>query len=86
VYGAQELTPPVVKAAATNFVSKTSGTGRAMVGVAAFAMVVNTVLLVLFLIKRNAPVIRAASILFSSLIMLGTYDFAEPTILTTSYF
>ncbi|KAJ3037891.1 hypothetical protein HDV00_001235 [Rhizophlyctis rosea] len=67
----KQIPAPVVAAVPTQFVSTESGISKAMVALAAACMIIIGILIVLFTIKRNAPVIRAASRMFSQLILFG---------------
>ena len=55
----------------TPYVSSRSPLGKTMTAIAIVGIIVNYVLLVLFVVKRNHPVIKAASKSFSFLILLG---------------
>ncbi|KAJ3037246.1 Gamma-aminobutyric acid type B receptor subunit 2 [Rhizophlyctis rosea] len=68
---AQTLLPSLKNVISTPYVSVRSGIGKSMTGIAGAGMVVNVVLLVLFVGKRDSPVVKAASKSFSGLILLG---------------
>ncbi|KAJ3053647.1 hypothetical protein HK097_003760 [Rhizophlyctis rosea] len=80
----KKIPEPIVGALPTQFVSTQSNISVAMVGLAAAAMVIEFILIVLFAVKRDAPVIRAASRIFSNLILLGGMLTLASVIIRTS--
>lgn len=69
----------------TPYVSIDSTIVKAMVGLAAACMVIEAILLLMFVYKRNAAVIRAAARPFSILILFGRFrvDVCHEHLLTT---
>ncbi|KAJ3055660.1 hypothetical protein HK097_009778 [Rhizophlyctis rosea] len=71
--------------APTPYVSTTSGIGKGMIIITTIGAFFNVVLMVLFWFRRNTPVIRAASKLFSFLILIGgIITFASVPLKTTT--
>ncbi|KAJ3050106.1 hypothetical protein HK097_008911 [Rhizophlyctis rosea] len=71
LYGAKKIPDPIVNALPTSFTSSRSTTGKAMMAISAAGIGIELVLLILFIVKRDAPVIKAAARGPSYLIFLG---------------
>jgi len=76
--------PPFRLQIPTQYVSSKSTTAKAMTGLSAACMVVNFILIIGFIVKRDAPVIRAAARPFSLMILLGGELTLASVILRTS--
>ena len=81
---AAQIPAPLVDAVPTVAVSTQSGIAKAMTALAGACMVIIFLLSLMFLHKRDAPPIRAASRLFSNLILLGGEITLASVILRTS--
>ncbi|KAJ3053246.1 hypothetical protein HK097_004723 [Rhizophlyctis rosea] len=75
---------PLAAAVPTVFVSTESGIAKAMTALAGACMVIIFLIILMFFHKRDSPPIRAASRLFSNLILLGGEVTLASVILRTS--
>ncbi|KAJ3032663.1 hypothetical protein HDV00_007278, partial [Rhizophlyctis rosea] len=64
--------PPAVKDYTTSMIiGSQSSVGRALIGVSSFGLIIVVTLMIVFLVKRDAKVIRAAALGLSMIIFTG---------------
>ncbi|KAJ3042486.1 hypothetical protein HDV00_007257 [Rhizophlyctis rosea] len=66
-----QIPSPLINAVAQSYTSKDSTTAKAIIGLVTIGLVLLTILMLLFVIKRNSPPVRAASWMFSVAIIFG---------------
>ncbi|KAJ3032974.1 hypothetical protein HDV00_006883 [Rhizophlyctis rosea] len=72
LYGAKKIPDPIANAPPSSFTASASTTGRAMIAICGFGILIQVILIVLFNLKWNEHVIKAAAHWPSMLIMSGS--------------